>query len=487
MLDSVTETTTSPPADFKKARRQKVTLADPTKLDRLPPHSVEAEQGVLGCVLLSPNDCFGQCIEKFKSGSEVFYDLRHRTVYEVLVEMYERKEAIDVITVQQTLKDKQQLEAVGGLAYLASLPDAVPSAANLDYYLDIVREKYVLRRMIVACTEVVSRAYEHQGEVDQLLDEVERDILHISGERVTANAPTMKELVHRAIHHIEMYHQRQGQLGGIATGFVDLDKLTDGLHGGEMIVIAARPSMGKTSLAMNVAEHVAVELKLPVGVFSLEMTAESLVMRMMSSLARVNSRSIRDGFLAERDFARLTTAAGQLAKAPLFIDDASALSILQLRAKARRLHQQHGIKLFIIDYLQLVHSTARRAENRQQEIADISSGIKALAKELKVPVIVLSQLNRELEKDKNRKPRMSDLRESGSIEQDADLVALLYKPNVSDDDDGPGVEQDAAPVNLLIAKQRNGPTGDVQLTFLKSCTRFESAARISGEDIPADN
>jgi len=253
-----------------------------------------------------------------------------------------------------------------------------------------------------------------------------------------------------------------------------------------MIVIAARPSMGKTSLAMNMAEHVAVSLRLPVGVFSLEMTAESLVMRMMSSLARVNSRSIRDGFLAERDFAKLTTAAGQLAKAPLFIDDASALSVLQLRAKARRLHQQHGIKLFVIDYLQLLHSTARRAENRQQEIADISNGVKSLAKELKVPVIVLSQLNRELEKDKNRKPRLSDLRESGSIEQDADVVALLYKPSSGDDEDGPAPDQEAAPVNLLIAKQRNGPTGDVQLTFLKSCTRFESAAKISGEDIPAD-
>jgi replicative DNA helicase len=487
VLDSVEQPAGDPPPDFKKARRQKAALAAPSKIDRLPPHSVEAEQGVLGCVLLSPNDCLGQCIEKFTNGSEVFYDLRHRTIFEALLEMYERKEAMDLITVQQALKDKQQLEAVGGLAYLASLPDAVPSAANLDYYVEIVREKYVLRRMIGTCTEVVSRAYEHQGEVDALLDEVERDILRISGDRVATGAPTMKELVHRAIHHIEMYHQRQGQLGGLATGFIDLDKMTDGLHGGEMIVIAARPSMGKTSLAMNVAEHVATELRLPVGVFSLEMTAESLVMRMMSSLARVNSRSIRDGFLAERDFAKLTTAAGQLAKAPLFIDDTSALSILQLRAKARRMHQQHGIKLFVIDYLQLLHSTARRAENRQQEIADISNGIKALAKELKVPVIVLSQLNREMEKDKNRKPRMSDLRESGSIEQDADLVALLYKPNVSEDDDGgPSPEQDAAPVNLLIAKQRNGPTGEVNLTFLKSCTRFESAARISGEDIPTD-
>ena len=224
------------------------------KVDRLPPHSVEAEQGVLGCALLSPHDSLGECVEKFRAGSEVFYDLRHRTIYEVLVEMYERKDAIDLITLQQILKDKQQLEAIGGLAYLASLPNAVPSAANLEYYLEIVREKYVLRRMISTCTEAVGRAYEQQGEVDALLDEVERDILRISGDRIGASAPGMKELVHRAIHHIEAYHQRQGQLGGIATGFADLDKMTDGLHAGEMIVIAARPSMGKTSLAMNIAE-----------------------------------------------------------------------------------------------------------------------------------------------------------------------------------------------------------------------------------------
>jgi replicative DNA helicase len=487
VLDSVTEPSATPPADFKKARRQRSEGVDATRLERLPPHSVEAEQGVLGCALLSPSDSIGHCIEKLKSGPEMFYDLRHRVIYEVLLGMYDRKEAIDVITIQEELRNRQQLEGVGGLPYIAALPDAVPSAANLDYYLDIVREKYVLRRMIGTCTEVVSRAYQHQGEVDALLDEVERDILRISGDRVSGSSPTMKDLVHRAIHHIEVYHQRQGQLGGLATGFMDLDKMTDGFHEGEMIVIAARPSMGKTSLAMNIVENVAVNLKLPVGVFSLEMTAESLVMRMMSSLARVNARSIRDGFLSERDFAKLTTAAGQLAKALMFVDDGSGLSILQLRAKARRMHQQHGIKLFVIDYLQLLHSTARRAENRQQEIADISNGIKALAKELKVPVLVLSQLNRELEKDKNRKPRMSDLRESGAIEQDADLVGLLYKPSSgADDDEGPGPDQEAVPVNLLIAKQRNGPTGDVQLTFLKSCTRFESAAKISGEDIPPD-
>jgi replicative DNA helicase len=260
--------------------------------------------------------------------------------------------------------------------------------------------------------------------------------------------------------------------------------MTDGLHPAEMIVIAARPSMGKTSLAMNIAEHVAIEEKLPVAVFSLEMSAESLILHMMCSLARVNLRTIRDGFMSEADFPKLTNAAGKLTNSKLYIDDTAGLSILQLRARARRLSQQHGIKLFVIDYLQLLHSTNRRSQdNRQQEIADISSGIKALAKELRVPVIVLAQLNRELEKDKSRKPRMSDLRESGAIEQDADLVGLLYKPDAGDEEDAPA-EADGVPVNLLIAKQRNGPTGDVNLTFLKPYTRFESAAKVSDEDMP---
>jgi replicative DNA helicase len=280
-------------------------------------------------------------------------------------------------------------------------------------------------------------------------------------------------------------------LTGIGTGFVDFDKMTTGLHEGEMVVIAARPSVGKTSLAMNIAEHVALELKIPTGVFSLEMTADQLVLRMLCSRSRVNLRSIRDGFLAERDFPKLTGAAGKLAAAPLIVDDTSALSILQLRARARRMKQQHGIQLFVIDYLQLLHSTSRKAENRQQEIADISGGIKALAKELAVPIIVLSQLNREVEKraGEDAKPRLSDLRESGAIEQDADLVGLLYRETKSKDgeDDANEAEQDAIPMKLYIAKQRNGPTGDVALTFLKSYTRFESAAKVALEDVPADS
>jgi len=482
MIDSVTEPNQAP-ADLKRARREPQP-APATRTDRIPPHSPEAERGVLGCVMLSPNDCMGQCIEKFKDGAEVFYDLRHQEIYRLLAQMYDERQAIDVITAQQRLKDNKLLDQVGGIAYLSSLPDAVPSAANLGYYLEIVREKHLLRKMIKVCTEVVGGVYDYEGDVDSLMDKVERDVLRISESRAEGKSTKIKDLVIRAIDQIQSFQKSQGMLTGVGTGFKDLDKMTTGLHGGEMVVLAARPSMGKTSLAMNIAEHVALDLNLPVGVFSLEMTAESLVMRMLCSNSRVNLRNVRDGFLAERDFPRLTGSAGLLTKAPLFIDDSSGLSILQLRAKARRMHQQYGIKLFVIDYIQLLHSTARRAENRQQEIADISSGIKALAKELDVPIIVLSQLNREMEREKNRKPRLSDLRESGAIEQDADLVLLLYKPSSDDDEAANAVEEDAIAVNLLIAKQRNGPTGDIHLTFLKPYTRFENAAKVSDQDVP---
>lgn len=456
-------------------------------IDRLPPHSPEGEQGVLGCVLLAPNECLGECIGKFKTGSEAFYDLRHQTIYDALIEMYDQRQAIDIITLQQRLKDKQLLEQVGGLAYLAGLPDLVPSAANLSYYLEIVQEKFLLRKMIHTCTGVVGRVYDYEGDVDALLDEVEKDILRINESRVESTANVMRDLVNKAISQVEHFHQNQGMLTGVGTGFADLDKMTTGMHGGEMIVIAARPSMGKTSLAMNIVEHVVLEQKLPVGVFSLEMTADSLVLRMLCSQARVNLRNVREGFLAERDFPKLTTAAGRLAGAPLFIDDTAGLSILQLRAKARRMVQQYGVKLFVVDYLQLLHSTSRRAENRQQEIADISNGIKALAKELSVPVIVLAQLNRELEKrGPGTRPQLSDLRESGSIEQDADLVGLLYKDTKENAEDAePDFDAEALPVKLFIAKQRNGPTGDVPLTFLKSFTRFESASKVG--DVPIEN
>lgn len=479
-------------ADLKKTRRRKPREDGGVHVpDRLPPHSAEAEQGILGCIFLAPNDCLGECIETLKAGSEVFYDLRHRTIYEHLIAMQDSREAIDLITFAQRLKDAKQLDAVGGLSYISSLADSVPSPANLPYYLTIVRDKHILRTIIRTCSDVISETFECESEVDRHLDEVETKILRLSEQRTESTSQDMKQLVHKAIDTIEDYYKREGGLTGLGTGFYDLDKMTSGMHPGEMIVIAARPSMGKTSLAMNIVEHVTMVENQPVGVFSLEMSSESLVLRMLCSNARVNLRSIRDGFLAERDFPKLTSAASRMGKAPIYIDDTAGLSILQLRAKARRMHAQYGVRLFVIDYLQLLHSTARRsADNRQQEIADISNGIKALAKELQVPVIVLAQLNRELEKrEHGAQPKLSDLRESGSIEQDADLVGLLYKPSSKNDDgdDGGGDDPNAGQrVNLLIAKQRNGPTGDVNLVFLKGYTRYENLSPVGADDIPAD-
>ncbi len=326
-------------------------------------------------------------------------DIGNSNLLKLWLRMYDRREGIDLITLQQRLKDRQLLDQIGGIPYLSQLQDSVPSTAHLSFYLEIVREKFLLRRMIQVCSKVVGDIYDFEGEVDVILDEVEKEVLRVNESRAKTGTAPVKQLVTKAIETVENYFGRKGILNGLATGFPDLDRMTDGMHGAEMIVIAARPSMGKTSLAMNVVEHVVLELGQPVGVFSLEMSAESLVLRMLCSIARVNLRSIREGFMNEADFPKLTSAAGRLAKAKLLIDDSAGLSILQLRARARRMHQQHGIKLFVIDYLQLLHSTSRRSQdNRQQEIADISSGIKALAKELNVPVIVLAQLNRELEK-----------------------------------------------------------------------------------------
>jgi len=481
MIDGTSPETVAGTSDLKKTPRRKSPDAA-TSLDRLPPHSDEAERGVLGCVLLSPDHNLGRCIEKFKGQSTVFYDLRHRTLFEVLVEMFDRREPIDTLTVLQRLKDRGLLESVGGAAYVSALPDAVPSAANLEFYADIVREKFILRRIISVCTEAINRVYEYEGDAESLLDQVECDVLRVTEALEESGAQPIRDLVRKAITTIEEYHSRGGMLTGLATGFKDLDALTHGLHPGEMIVIAARPSMGKTSLALNVAERAAVDQGVPVAVFSLEMTAEALATRLICSRARIDLHALRHGILRREQVAELTAAADLLSKAPLFIDDSAGLSILQLRAKARRLYQQHRIRLFVIDYLQLLHSTARRIENRQQEIADISSGIKALAKELNVPVVVLSQLNREVERERGRKPRLSDLRESGAIEQDADVVGLLYRPAAEDDDDG--VSDDVVQINLLIAKQRNGPTGEVPLVFLRNYTRFEDATKDSDATVP---
>src|SRR5438874_236280 len=444
-------------------------------IHRTPPHSVEAEQGVLGSMLIAPQDAIPECVEKITE--EYFYIPAHQTVYRVLVEQWNAGQAIDLITFTQFLRDRNLLETIGGAPFVTSLFTFVPTAANLAYYLEIVRDKYILRSIIAAATESVRRAYEEQDEVNNLLDEVEQRIFAVGEDRFKGQILSMKDQVMEAIDAIEKLYERKGGITGISTGFIEFDRMTSGLHPSEMIVIAARPSMGKTALAMNIAEHVAINEKLPVGVFSLEMSSQQLVQRLLCSRARVNLQKVRDGFLGERDFPSLTAAASKLAEAKIFIDDSASLTILELRAKSRRLKAQQDVRVIIVDYLQLLRSTSRRAQdNRQLEISEISAGLKGLAKELKIPIIVVAQLNRQPEQRSGGKPRLSDLRESGSIEQDADLVGLLVRPEFYEEDEETRVEK-AGEAELIIAKQRNGPVGEIQLTFLKEFTRFETRAR----------
>lgn len=434
---------------------------------------MEAEQGLLGSMLIAPREVMDDCAQRISA--EAFYSPTHQTIFALLMELWDKQQPADLITLTQALRERKQLDAVGGAAHITSLIDYTPTAANWSYYLDIVREKYTLRRIIDTCTTCATRAYDDNGEVNILLDEVEREVLAINEDRVR-EVPNMKEHVVQAIETIEQLYERRGAITGLPTGFAELDKMTSGLHGAEMFVIAARPSMGKTALAMNIAEHVAVVAKHPVAIFSLEMSSQQLVQRLLGSMARVNLKKIRDGFLSERDFPNLTNAASKLADSNIFIDDTSGLSILELRAKARRLKQKHDIRLIVIDYLQLLRSPSRRAQdNRQLEIAEISSGLKALSKELDVPIIVLAQLNRNPEARAGGKPRLSDLRESGSIEQDADVVGLLVRAEYYAEGEEEKEETRGEAI-LDIVKQRNGPVDEVKLTFLKEFTRFEDRA-----------
>ena len=446
---------------------------------RLLPQSPDAEKGVLCSFLLMPREIGGLCAEK-QITPEHFHIPAHGELYKVLLELWDAGKPIDFIILTELLRDRQRLDQVGGPAYVTELFTFLPTSANVGYYLEIVQEKHTLREIIKVCTEYAARSYDEQDNVPNLLDDVEGKIFAIAQDRFKDKTASMKEQVMQAIHDIEALYERRGQISGLETGLTEFDRMTDGLHGSEMIVIAARPSMGKTALAMNMAEHVALELKKPVAVFSLEMSTSQLVQRMLCSRARVNLGNIRNGFLSERDFPALTAAASKLAESKFFIDDTPGLSILELRAKSRRLKSQHDIAAIFIDYLQLLRSTSKRAQdNRQLEIAEISSGLKSLAKELNVPIVVLAQLNRNPEGrtgEAKGRPRLSDLRESGSIEQDADLVGLLVREEyyADTDEDKKAAEGKAT---LIIAKQRNGPVGDVPLTFLKEFTRFENRAR----------
>jgi replicative DNA helicase len=444
------------------------------------PFSEDGEKGVLCSLLLSPREVSDLCVLRLRP--DAFYIPAHQIIYNLVIEFSDKSKPIDFVSLKQGLKDRNQLEEIGGPEFLSSLYSFVPTAANAAYYIEIVREKYLLRRLILTCNKLASQCYDPQEEIEPLLDDAEKEIFAITGEHVTTEMASTKELVMEAIEQIERLYENRGSVTGLPTGFVELDRMTSGLHPSEMIVIAARPSMGKTALAMNIAEHVAMDVGKAVAVFSLEMSSQQLVQRLLCSRAKVDLQKVRNGFLSERDFPNLTTAAARLAAAKMFIDDTPGLTITELRAKARRMKSQHDIRLIIVDYLQLLRSTTRRAQdNRQLEISEISGGIKALAKELNLPIIVIAQLNRQPDAraQQGGRPRLSDLRESGSIEQDADLVGLLVRAEYYETDEDAKQEK-AGEAELIIAKQRNGPTGDVPLTFLKEFTRFENRARERG-------
>lgn len=451
--------------------------------DRLPPHSVEAEKAVLGCIMLDPEGSIPICITKIGEDTEIFYDLRNRNVYEIFVQMYDEREPIDLITVMTWMQFQGCLEEIGGVSFLSELQTLTPSASNLSYYLVTLSDHRLSRKLLKLAAETTAAVYDNADDPTTIAQAHAQEALDLTQSILTEEEIPIIQLVHESITKIEQWTQNPGSLTGVPSGFQDIDRVTTGFQNGEMIVLAARPSMGKTSLAMNIAANVAINFGLPVGVFSLEMTSQSLVTRMICSDARVNLRALQGGNLFHSDLPKLVTASGRVGNCPIHINDKSGLTILGLRTRARKMHRQHDIKLMVIDYLQLMSSGHRKSGgNRQEEVADISRGIKDLAKELGIPIIVLSQLNRELEKEKNRKPRLSDLRESGAIEQDADLVAFLYKPPAESEDQD---EDASVAVNLMIAKQRNGPTADISMVFMKPWCRFENAAHVSQADSPA--
>ncbi|QQL45875.1 replicative DNA helicase [Sulfuriroseicoccus oceanibius] len=444
------------------------------------PSSHDAERGLLSSMLQDPGRIIDEVIPLLSPAA--FHHPAHELIYTILLELQNKRTPIDIVTLTQTLIDRNQLEEIGGASYIAELGEFAPTSANFATYAHIIRDKYILRRVISSCTECITSAYEEQEDVQPLLDTVEQRILQIREMGAKDQKKNTKEEVIEAVKVFEEMVKNKGGTHGTTTGLKDLDAMTDGLHGGEMFIIAARPAMGKTSLVMNVVEHIACDLNQPALVFSLEMSTQQLIQRLLCARAGVPLNRFRDGFATKEDFRKLTKAASQIAASKLFVDDTPGVSILELRAKARRIHNQHPLKIIAVDYLQLMKSNTKRAqENRQIEVAEISAGLKAIAKELNVPVMVLAQLNRNPEGRADNKPKLSDLRESGSIEQDADVVGLLvrsayYATNEDERDERQGEAE------LIIAKQRNGPTGEIPLTFINEIMRFRDRARTDDDE-----
>ena len=444
---------------------------------RIPPQNLEAEQAVLASMLLDP-----AAIDKVEEilDDGAFYREAHRKVFRAISTLSGRNESVDLITVTEELRRAGEIESIGGVTFLQSLLDAVPSAAHVEFHARLVLEKAVLRRMISTSAEIIERSYAASQPWTTILDAAEQALFSIGQTRLRKEFVPLKEVLRRTFEIIEELYENKRAVTGVPTGYDDLDRLTSGLQRSDLIVIAGRPSMGKTSLMLNIAEHVAIDNKIPVGIFSLEMSREQVVQRFLSSRARIPARRLRTGFLKESEWPQLTQAAARLSEAPIFIDDTPAVGLMEMRAKARRRKARHGLGMLLVDYLQLAQGL-QSAESRQQEISQISQGLKALAKELEIPVIAGSQLSRAVEARENRRPILSDLRESGAIEQDADLVMFIYREEVykPDKDDVKGLAE------LIIGKHRNGPTGNVPLVFLGEYTRFESRARI-GDDMAAE-
>jgi replicative DNA helicase len=435
-------------------------------LRKVPPQNLEAESSVLGGILLE-NDAINIVVELLRP--EDFYRESHRKVFRAMIELTDRNEPVDLITLSDYLNGRGELDAVGGSAYLASLADFVPTAANISYYARIVREKSILRSLIRTATEIATRGYEEQGNVEEFLDTAEKVIFDISEKKIKASFVAVGDMIKDTLKTVEKLYERKEMVTGVPTGYEDLDKLTAGLQPSDLIIVAGRPSMGKTAFSLNIAANAAFA-GVGVAVFSLEMAKEQLVLRMLCSEARVNNSKVRSGYLAERDFPKLANAAGRLHEAAIYIDDTPAISVLELRAKARRLVRDRSKKvgLIVIDYLQLMRGMGG-ASNREQEISEISRSLKALAKELAVPVIAISQLNRRVEDRGDRRPMMSDLRESGAIEQDADVIMFIYRDEVYNQN-----SEEKGKAEIIVAKQRNGPIDKVELTFLNEFMRFEN-------------
>ena len=438
-------------------------------LRKVPPQNLEAEASVLGGILLE-NDAINRVLEILTPAD--FYRESHRKIFRAMMELSDRSEPADIITLSEILKARGELEAVGGAAYLTSLNDSVPTAANIAHYARIVREKAILRYLISAATEIATRGFEDQGNVDEFLDAAEKVIFDIAEKKIQSSFVAVGDMIKDTLKAVEKLYERKELVTGVPTGFKDLDKLTAGLQPSELIVVAGRPSMGKTAFSLNIATHAALNAGIGVAVFSLEMAREQLVLRMLCSEARVDNSKVRAGYLGERDFPKLANAAGRLHEAPIYIDDTPAISILELRAKARRLirDREKKVGLVIVDYLQLMRGMGN-ASNREQEISEISRSLKALAKELRVPVIAISQLNRRVEDRGDKRPMMADLRESGAIEQDADVIAFVYRDEVYNPK-----SQDKGTAEIIVAKQRNGPIDTVRLAFINEFTRFEDLA-----------